>query len=232
MKHRFRAHLLTTIKLFLRFKLNGGGSTTESSNASAEPTQKVRGRFGSNGNSGFKRPRPGQKHAVDEEIHKENAAPVNAEKPNGTRNRFRGTGSRNITSSTPGSAPAPPSGSAINSAAPRPTFNKLNINRRRGRPSTASPTASEESSESGEAESHEATVPKPSPRPKIPGVGPRPARPGARVNLRPRPGQATSTTLAPEASEVPVDEPASEGTEEETHAVRIIFSQVKFKNFS
>ncbi|XP_043463303.1 proteoglycan 4-like [Leptopilina heterotoma] len=202
-----------------RFKLNGGGSTTESSNSAAEPTQKVRGRFGSNGNSGFKRPRPGQKHPVDEEVQKENAAPTNAEKPNGTRNRFRGTGNRNISGTTPGSVtPASSSGPVANSPALRPTFNKLNINRRRGRPSTASPSASEETSEGAEPETHEAVTPKPSARPKLPGVAPRPARPGARVNLRPRPGQATSTTAAPEAAEASVDEPASEGTEEETHA--------------
>ena len=210
-----------------RLKLNGGNlSTTESSNAPNEPTQKVRGRFGGNGNGGFKRPKVGQKQPVDEEIQKESASSVNAEKQHGTRNRFRGTGTRNAASSTPGPtlATSPAGSSATNSAVSRPTFNKLNINRRRGRPSTSSPAVSEETSEVSESDVHEATTQKTSPRPRIQGVAPRPVRPGSRINLRPRPGQATSTTLAPETSEAPVDEPASEGTEEETHEVRDSFS--------
>lgn len=206
-----------------RFKAGGSISTTESSNVPNEPTQKVRGRFGANGNGGFKRPKPVQKQPVAEEIQKESASSVNAEKPNGTRNRFRGSATRNVASSTPGpSSATPPAGNpATNSAVSRPSFNKLNINRRRGRPSTSAPAVNEETSEVSESDVHEATTTqKTSSRPRIPGVVPRPLRPGSRVNLRPRPGQATSTTVAPEASEAPVDEPDSEGTEEETHEVR------------
>ncbi|XP_012286148.1 mucin-5AC, partial [Orussus abietinus] len=201
-----------------RFKSNGGSTT--STEASAEPTQRTRGRFGSNGNGGYKRPRPGQK-PVEEDIQKDSSSSVNSEKSAPGRNRFRGTGTRNAISTTPASATISGSSQTGTSSPARPSFNKINLNRRRGRPTTTSPTTSEETRENpenGHTDAHEVTTSKPSTKPRLPGTGTRPIRPGARIGLRPRPGQATSTTtVQPEVSEAPVEEPAGEGTEEETH---------------
>ena len=202
---------------------NGGSSTT--TEAPAEPTQRNRNRFGGNGSNGFKRPKPGQKQPVDEEIQKESSSSVNAEKPsNGGRNRYRGGAPRIPVSTTPASS-GQASASNGSSGVPRPAFNKLNANRRRVKPTTPPQSTNEGSQESGEnsqtgqthAANDAATTSKP--RARLPVIGTRPVRPGARVNIR-RPGQPTSTTtLAPEASEGSVDEPAGEGTEEETHEV-------------
>ncbi|XP_015116894.1 mucin-5AC [Diachasma alloeum] len=202
-----------------RFKSSGSSTTTENPSP-AEPTQR-RNRFGAN-SGGFKRPRPGSKApAQEEEVRKDSASSVNAEKPANGRNRYRGNGSKPAVSTTP--APATPSSSSSSSSSgvPRPTFNKINLNRRRGRPTTPPPSANEENQEAGETGgtegSSEASTTTKSPlRPRLPGVGPRPVRPGAKINLR-RPGQPTTTTATPEVQEGTLDEPAGEGTEEETH---------------
>ncbi|XP_026829599.1 mucin-5AC-like [Ooceraea biroi] len=202
-----------------RFKTNGGASTTTEA---PEPTQRTRGRFGSGGSngSGFKRPRPGGGHKPIEEdtVQKESASSVNAAPGRG---RFRApTGSRSAISTTT-SAPSN-GGSANGAAAARPTFSKLNINRRRGRPTTAAPGDEPHEaahSEAGQAAAQTApeTAPKSAVRarlPSAPAIRPGAIRPGARVNLRQKPGQTTTTTEAPDES---AEEPAGEGTEEETH---------------
>ncbi|XP_011686215.1 PREDICTED: mucin-5AC-like isoform X1 [Wasmannia auropunctata] len=210
-----------------RFKSNGsvGISTTE---APLESTQKTRARFGSNGSNGggFKRPRPGGNHKPIEEdtVQKETAGSTNAEKPPAGRGRFRApTGGR-----IPVSTTTAPSNGATAAAPARPTFNKLNINRRRGRPTTSTsggeePQEGATHSENGQIVAQtapESASPKSAVRTRLPGAPAiRPAiRPGGnRVNLRQKPGQTTTTTLAPEAPEGSVEEPAGEGTEEETH---------------
>ncbi|XP_017787488.1 PREDICTED: mucin-5AC [Habropoda laboriosa] len=215
-----------------RYKSNGSGSTT-TTESPAEPTQRTRGRFGSNGSNGggFKRNRPGHKQSTVEEdaVQKESSSAVQAERPSsGTRNRFRGTGGTRSVSTTT-SAPSN-GGSTASSNGPsgisRPSFNKLNINRRRGgRPSTTTPNASEESQESTKETAQEAVTaaPKSTVRSRLPATGARPViKPGARVNLRPKPGQSTTTTTttpipAENSEESSIDEPAGEGTEEETH---------------
>ncbi|XP_070524759.1 mucin-5AC isoform X1 [Cardiocondyla obscurior] len=209
-------------------KSNGGTSTTE---VPAEPTQRTRARFGSNGSNGggFKRPRPGGNHKPVEEdtVQKESASSANAEKPPG-RGRFRTPTGGRIPVSTTTSAP---SNGGTTAGAPRPTFNKLNINnRRRGRPTTAAPGSEEPQegaahSEPGQISTQtapESATPKSAARTRLPGAPAiRPAiRPGNRVNLRQKPGQTTTTTTAaPEVPEGTVEEPAGEGTEEETHEV-------------
>ncbi|CAK9827120.1 hypothetical protein ANTRET_LOCUS4854 [Anthophora retusa] len=217
-----------------RFKSNGNGSTTTTESTPAEPTQRTRGRFGGNGSNGggFKRNRPGHKQpAVEEDaVQKESSSTVQAERPSsGTRNRFRSTGGTRSVSTTT-SAPSN-GGSSTSSNGPsgisRPSFNKLNINRRRGggRPTTTAPNASEESQESTKETAQEAVTaaPKSTVRTRLPATGVRPViKPGARVNLRPKPGQSTTTTTttpipADNSEESSIDEPAGEGTEEETH---------------
>ncbi|KAK9303318.1 hypothetical protein QLX08_005062 [Tetragonisca angustula] len=223
-----------------RFKSNGGGST--STEAPAEPTQRTRNRFGGNGSNGggFKRNRPGQKQPAlleEDAVQKESASSVHAERPSpaaATRGRFRGSGStRSVASST---TATPSNGGSSTSSAngvSRPSFNKLNINRRRGRPTTTAPNGSEESQESTRAETLKETTqeslaaaPKSTlaSRARLPATGVRPViKPGARINLRPKQsGQSTTTTTAAPLSadkeeESSVDEPAGEGTEEETH---------------
>lgn len=222
------------------FKSNGVSTTTEA--PAQEPTQRSRTRFagnGPNGGSGFKRPRPAGSHKPVEEdtVQKETSNTANAEKPSTGRGRFRApVGGRNAVS-TMTSPPSTSNGASATSngaaGAARPTFNKLNINRRRGRPTTA-PTAGEETQEATHSEAGQTVAqtapetatspatPKSAVRARLPGAGPaiRPAiRPGARVNLRQKPGQTTTTTLAPEAVDASVEEPAGEGTEEETHEV-------------
>lgn len=204
-----------------RFKSNSGISTTE---APVEPTQRTRARFGSNGSNGggFKRPRPGGNHKPVEEdtVQKETAGSANAEKPSSGRGRFRTPSGGRI----PISTTSAPSNGATPAAVPRPTFNKLNINRRRGRPTTAAPGSEEPQEGTTHSETAqtapENASPKSAIRTRLPGAPAiKPAiRPGGRVNLRQKPGQ-TTTTLAPEAPEGSVDEPAGEGTEEETHEV-------------
>ncbi|XP_026673655.1 mucin-5AC-like isoform X2 [Ceratina calcarata] len=214
-------------------KSNGASSTT--TEAPTETSQRTRGRFGGNGSNGngYKRARPGQKPAVEEDtIQKESSSSVQAERPtSGTRNRFRGPGGTRSASTTT-SAPTN-TGSTSSSNGPsgisRPSFNKLNINRRRGggRPSTASPGGSEESQESTKEaakETESTAAPKTTARSRLPTTGGvRPLiKPGTRPNLRPKPGQATTTTSttplpADNSEESSIDEPAGEGTEEETH---------------
>ncbi|XP_024224020.1 mucin-5AC isoform X3 [Bombus impatiens] len=219
-----------------RFKSNGGGSTT-TTEAPAEPTPRTRNRFGGNGSNGggFKRNRPGQKQASVEEdaVQKESSSSVHAERPSSsTRSRFRGTGStRSVSSTTPATSNG---GSTAASNGPsgisRPSFNKLNINRRRGRPTTNAPNASEESQESTRSETAKETAqesvtaaPKSTVRGRLPTTGVRPViKPGARINLRTKPGHSTTTTTttplpADKEEESSIDEPAGEGTEEETH---------------
>ncbi|XP_017761230.1 PREDICTED: flocculation protein FLO11-like [Eufriesea mexicana] len=220
-----------------RIKSNGGGSTT-TTEAPAEPTQRTRGRFGGNGSNGggFKRNRPGQKQSTSVEedaVQKESSSSVHAERPSSsTRGRFRGSGATRSVSTTT-SVPSN-GGSTASSSGPsgisRPSFNKLNINRRRGRPTTTAPNGSEESQESNRSETAKestqesvTTAPKSTVRARLPATGARPViKPGARINLRPKPGQSTTTTTttpSPEdnADESSIDEPAGEGTEEETH---------------
>lgn len=174
-------------------------------------------------------------------MQKESASSVHAERPSPgtTRGRFRGTGSATRSVSSTTAAPSN-GGSTSSSNGPsgvsRPSFNKLNINRRRGRPTTTAPNGSEESSqESTRAETAKetaqesvTTAPKStSVRARLPATsGVRPViKPGARINLRPKPGQSTTTTTAAslaadkEEESSSVDEPAGEGTEEETHEV-------------
>ncbi|XP_020722878.2 mucin-5AC isoform X3 [Bombus terrestris] len=219
-----------------RFKSNGSGSTT-TTEAPAEPTPRTRNRFGGNGSNGggFKRNRPGQKQTSVEEdaVQKESSSSVHAERPSsGTRSRFRGTGStRSVSSTTPATSNG---GSTAASNGPsgisRPSFNKLNINRRRGRPTTNAPNASEESQESTRSETAKetaqesvTTAPKSTVRGRLPATGVRPViKPGARINLRTKPGHSTTTTTttplpADKEEESSIDEPAGEGTEEETH---------------
>lgn len=242
-----------------RFKSSNGGNPTSTTEATpVEPTQRTRGRFGGSSNGGgFKRPRPGQKTSqqqpVEEDaVQKESVGSVAAEKPNGSasRGRFRSTvGSRSVSTT---SAPTTGTSSGTNNGSPsagpsgisRPSFNKLNINRKRGRP-TAAPSTTSQSGEDSQEEigqsptAESATVStqsssplKPAVRSRLPGPGspggtgrlPIVRPPAGRLNLRQKPGQATtlgtSTTSAPE--EVPegsVEEPAGEGTEEETHEV-------------
>lgn len=225
----------------IRFKSNSGTSTTE---APAEPTQKTRARFGGNGSNGggFKRPRPGGNHKPIEEdtVQKEIASSANAEKPVAGRGRFRAPSGGRIAVSTTTSAPSngATSNGATTAAAARPTFNKLNIKQRRGRPTTAAPGSEEPQEgathpEAGQIVAQtapESATPKSAVRTRPPGAPAiRPAiRPGGRVNLRQKPGQTTTTMLAPEAPEGSVEEPAGEGTEEETHEVGIF----PVKNFS
>lgn len=164
-------------------------------------------------------------------MQKESTSSVHAERPSANnRNRFRGSGSTRSVGSTTTSAPSNGAGStaAGPSGVSRPSFNKLNINRRRGRPTTTAPNTSEESQETGKETAQEAvTAPsKSTVRARLPTTGARPViKPGARVNLRQKPGQSTTTTsTTPAAVENPeessVEEPAGEGTEEETHEVR------------
>ncbi|XP_072762288.1 uncharacterized protein [Anoplolepis gracilipes] len=227
-----------------RFKSNGGTSTSTEATAS-EPTQRIRGRFGSgnsNGN-GFKRPRPsGSYKPVEEDtIQKETSSSTNIEKPVPGRGRFRApSGGRTAvatasTTTTTTTAPTPSNNgvpaTSNGAVAARPSFNKLNINRRRGRPTTNAP-GSEEPQEAPHSENGSQTTgqiapeattsaPKNAVRARLPGapvIRPPAIRPlGSRVNSRQKPGQVSSTTtLAPEAAEA-LDEPAGEGTEEETH---------------
>lgn len=157
-------------------------------------------------------------------MQKETVNSTNAEKPQSSRGRFRTPSGGRI----PVSTTSAPSNGATSAAAPRPTFNKLNINRRRGRPTTATPGSEEPQegathSETGQIVAHtapESATPKSAVRTRLPGAPAiRPViRPGGRVNLRQKPGQ-TTTTLAPEVPEGSVEEPAGEGTEEETHEV-------------
>lgn len=219
-------------RVWNRIKPNGGGSTT--TEAPAEPTQRTRGRFGGNGSNGggFKRNRPGQKQSssVEEDaVQKESSSSVHAERPSSsTRGRFRGSGATRSVVSTTTSVP---SNGGSTSSGPtgisRPSFNKLNINRRRGRPTTTAPNGSEESQETAKESAQESvtTAPKSTVRARLPATGARPViKPGARINLRPKPGQSTTTTTttpspADNADESSIDEPAGEGTEEETHEV-------------
>ncbi|KMQ93987.1 proteoglycan 4-like isoform x2 protein [Lasius niger] len=222
-----------------RFKSNGGTSTSTEATAS-EPTQRVRGRFGggsSNGN-GFKRPRPGgsSKPIEEDTVQKESSSSVNAEKPVSGRGRFRAPsgGGRTAVSTTTTTTSTPSTNGGASATPARPTFNKLNINRRRGRPTTSAPGDEELPQEAPHPElgaqtvgqiSSEATTsaPKSAVRARLPGapvIRPSAIRPGGRVNLRQKPGQVTTTTtFVPEAAEAAVDEPAGEGTEEETHEV-------------
>lgn len=206
----------------------------------SESTQRTRVRFGGNGSNGngFKRPRPGGNHKPIEEdtVQKESANSANAEKPSAGRGRFRApSGGRTAVSTT--TSPLSNSGSAASngSAVTRPTFNKLNIgNRRRGRPTTSAPGSEEPAqegatqSETGQtvAQTAPETVTKSAVRARLPGspaIRPGAIRPGARINPRQKPGQVTTTTIAPaEAGEASVEEPAGEGTEEETHEVGIL----------
>lgn len=165
-------------------------------------------------------------------MQKESASAANAEKPSSPgRGRFRAPlGGRNVASTTPS---APSNGAATPA---RPTFGKININRRRGRPTTAAAPTGDEHQETTHPEPGQTSAasaapetatgaPKSTVRTRLPGTAAvRPAiRPGARVNLRQKPGQTTTTTtttLAPEAGGEPsVEEPTGEGTEEETHEV-------------
>lgn len=216
-----------------RFKSNGS-TTTTTEVIPVEPTHKSRTRYGGSSNGGFKRPRPGAKFPIhEEEIQKDNSSNVHAEKPVNGRNRFRGTGARAPSSTSTTSSPIIPSVNAANASLSRPTFNKLNINRRRGRPTTAAPPTSEETHEQSSDSSQSsvdvnqetiATTSKSALRPRLPVGGARPIRPVARVNIR-RPGHTTTSTSAPEAvsEENAPEEPAGEGTEEETHEVRQVF---------
>lgn len=155
-------------------------------------------------------------------MQKESANSANAEKPAPGRGRFRTpTGGRSAISTTTSA----PSNGGSSGAAARPTFNKLNINRRRGRPTTAAP-AGDEPQEATHSEAGQAAVQtapegatKSPIRARLPGAPAiRPAiRPGARVNLRQKPGQTTTTTTTTENPDASVEEPAGEGTEEETH---------------
>ncbi|XP_044018480.1 mucin-5AC-like isoform X2 [Aphidius gifuensis] len=155
--------------------------------------------------------------------------PTPASVSGGTRNRFKNPVSTTSSSVTESSSSTSSSSSGVS----RPSFNKLNINRRRGRPTTAATSTSDDTQDSdnqnGSTETslqHEttATTTKSSVRPKIGGIGARPSRPpSGKINIR-RPGQltTTSTTTAPitassDATEGSVEEPAGEGTEEETH---------------
>ncbi|XP_043514673.1 mucin-5AC-like isoform X1 [Frieseomelitta varia] len=221
-----------------RFKSNGGGST--STEAPAEPTQRTRNRFGGNGSNGggFKRNRPGQKQPPlleEDAVQKESASSVQAERPSPaatTRGRFRGSGStRSVISSTTATPSNGGSSTSSTNGVSRPSFNKLNINRRRGRPTTTAPNSSEESQESTRAETLKETAqeslaatPKSTSavRARLPTTGVRPViKPGARINLRPKQSGQSTTTAAPlsadKEEESSVDEPAGEGTEEETH---------------
>ncbi|XP_012217572.1 mucin-2 [Linepithema humile] len=220
-----------------RFKSNGSTSTTTEASAS-ESTQKTRGRFGSgslNG-SGFKRPRPTGNHKPIEEdtVQKETSSLVNTEKLSNGRSRFRvPSGGKTTISAT---TLAPLNGGTVSNGTTRSTFNKQNINRRRGRPTTAAPGSEEPKeathSEIGQTAAQIASeavtsAPKSVVRVRLsntPAIRPV-IRPGARVNLRQKPGQTTTTTLAPEVSETSVEEPAGEGTEEETHEAPVETSQ-------
>lgn len=116
----------------------------------------------------------------------------------------------------------------------------MNINRRRGRPTTTAPNGSEESQEFIRSETPKETsqepstsAPKSTVRSRLPTTGTRPViKPGARINLRPKPGQSTTTTTTPlpsdNAEESSIDEPAGEGTEEETHEVKF-FDKKNYK---
>ncbi|XP_066584452.1 mucin-2-like isoform X2 [Prorops nasuta] len=211
-----------------RFKTNGSSATTEASTTESNNQQRTRGRFGSNGSNGslgFKRPRPGQKQPVDEDTAQKESVP--------SRNRFRSSGAPRLPSTTTTSAPSANNAVNSNSAIARPTFNKLNINRRRGRPTTPAPVTSEdgqepnpESSLSTSQETSNPTTPKSSLRSRLPGPAVRPiVRPGSRIGAR-KPGQvattaSSSSTLPPEAAaevaaEATPEEPTGEGTEEET----------------
>lgn len=158
-------------------------------------------------------------------MQKETASSVNAEKPPSGR-RFRVPSGGRITVSTTTSSPS----NAGSTTAARPTFNKLNIGNRRRRPTTAAPGSEEPQEGAAQPEvgqsvaqtAPENATPKSVGRTRLPGAPAiRPAiRPGNRVNLRQKPGQTTTTTtLAPEVLEGSVEEPAGEGTEEETHEV-------------
>lgn len=166
-------------------------------------------------------------------MQKESASSANAEKPEKPgRGRFRapaGAGRSALSTTTTTTTSAPSNGGAVNGGAARPTFNKLNINRRRGRPTTAAPAGDEpqEAAHSDAGQSAAQTAPetatKSAVRARLPGapaIRPSAIRPGARVNLRQKPGQTTTTTTTTtEASDASVEEPAGEGTEEETHEV-------------
>ncbi|XP_046742361.1 mucin-5AC-like [Diprion similis] len=213
-----------------RFKTSGSSSTTTESSSSAEQSPaRPRSRFGST-SGGFKRPRPGQRQpAEEEEVQKQSSGSVNAERPSlPSRGRFRGSSSR---SSATTAAPAisnsqessTSSSAEVTRGVVRPSLNRLNLNRRRGKPTTAAPTTSEEAQESGETAQTSSvevtsTTARSVVRPRLPGTGPRPLRPGPRINLRARPGlQTTSTTAAPSTPEVSAEEPDGAGTEEESH---------------
>jgi len=166
-------------------------------------------------------------------VQKETASSANAEKPPPGRSRFRAPAGGRIAVSTTTSAPSNGAAAPTTAAASRPTFNKVNINRRRGRPTTAAPGSEEPQegaahSETGQIVAQtapETATPKSVVRTRLPGAPAiRPAiRPGGRINLRQKPGQLSTTTLAPEVPpEGPIEEPAGEGTEEETHEVHLI----------
>lgn len=217
-----------------RFRTNGPSSTTTEASPAAERTARPRSRFGSS-TGGFKRPRPGQRQNTEqstgeEEIRKETSSSVNAERPSlPPRGRFRGAGTRTaattsspVSTSADESSSSPSSSDESTSSVARPAFNRLNLNRRRGRPTTPTPATgadSQESAETSQTDSQESvsSTARPTPRSRLPGIGPRPLRPGPRINLRLRPGVTTSTTAAPETPEPSAEEPTGAGTEEESH---------------
>ncbi|XP_008554362.3 mucin-5AC isoform X1 [Microplitis demolitor] len=201
---------------------SNGSSTPATEVSPTETTQKSRSRYGGSSSGGTKRSKSGTKQQVQEEkIQKDNINNVNSEKLPSGRTRYRSTVSKPIPSTT--SSPGTSSTSSGNpSGVSRPSFNKININRRRGRPTTAAPTTNEDNKKDAESPSPDetqepvTTTTKSPLRPKLPGIGNRPTRPGARVNIR-RPGQSTTTTSTTEEPKVVAEEPAGEGTEEETH---------------
>lgn len=211
------------LSIFDRSKSNGS-STPATEVSPTETTQKSRSRYGGSSSGGTKRSKSGTKQQVQEEkIQKDNINNVNSEKLPSGRTRYRSTVSKPIPSTT--SSPGTSSTSSGNpSGVSRPSFNKININRRRGRPTTAAPTTNEDNKKDAESPSPDetqepvTTTTKSPLRPKLPGIGNRPTRPGARVNIR-RPGQSTTTTSTTEEPKVVAEEPAGEGTEEETHEV-------------
>lgn len=223
-------------------------TTTTEPTAVSDVTQRSRARFGTpNGSTGFgKRPRPVQKQPIEEDtVQKESVGLVNAEKPpTSGRGRYRSTtklnGSTAITTTV-----SPSNGNNVGTT--RLPFSKININRRRGRPTTSLPSsttnsAGDDSEELAHSEIASSTTnvqsnsdpttgaKSPNVRNRLqPGnlaVRPGLLRPGAgRINLRQKPGQplvavTSTTTVAPsESAEDIPEEPAGEGTEDETHEV-------------
>ncbi|XP_074109228.1 uncharacterized protein LOC141533998 isoform X2 [Cotesia typhae] len=198
-------------------KSNGVSSTPATEPSLAETTQKTRGRFGS-ANGSSKRPKSGSKQQ-EEKIQKDTINAVNSEKAPPGRNRFRSTVSK-PTASTTSSPVTASSSSGIPSGVSRPSFNKINLNRRRIRPTTPTSTTNEETKNNSESpapdDTQELTTPttKAPLRQKFPGLNNRPGGNAPRVNLR-RPGRPTTTTTTEEPKAI-VEEPAGEGTEEET----------------